>query len=171
MDALRNDPRLQRGGGEITKSRREFAKRVGIVGWIRGNIRSMSSSWRGERERERERVQRRAGSSRGRSNFGVKEEIRAINLGCTRRRTRGEREERVEYEIRIAIQRSKRNLGRPFKLLPEASNFGNFTIEDLYRGEKKERKQIVWIIPLLSNAFYPTIKHPFDKKRLSRWIR
>lgn len=86
----------------------------------RDSIRNMSSSQRA-REREREGVQRRAGSSRGRSNVGVKEEIRAINLGCTRRRTRGEGEERVEYEIRVAIQRNKRNLGRPFKLLSETS--------------------------------------------------
>lgn len=106
--------------------------------WIRGSIRNISSSFRrGERERERKRIQRRAGSSRGRSNFGVKEEIRAINLGCTRRRTR---EERVEYEIRIAIQRSKRNLDRPFKLLSETSDFGNFTIENLYRVSRKKKE-------------------------------
>lgn len=123
------------GRGEITKSRR-FAKRWNR--WIRSSIRNISSSFRrGERERERKRIQRRADSSRGRSNFGVKEEIRAINLGCTRRRTR---EERVEYEIRIAIQRSKRNLDRPFKLLSETSDFGNFTIENLYRVSRKKKE-------------------------------
>lgn len=37
------------------------------------------------------------------------------------------------------LQRNKRNLDRPFKLLSEMSDFGNFTIENLYRVSRKKK--------------------------------
>lgn len=38
------------------------------------------------------------------------------------------------------LQRNKRNLDRPFKLLSETSDFGNFTIENLYRVSRKKKE-------------------------------
>lgn len=38
------------------------------------------------------------------------------------------------------LQRNKRNLDRPFKLLSETSDFGNFTIENLYRVSRKKKR-------------------------------
>lgn len=40
------------------------------------------------------------------------------------------------------LQRNKRNLDRPFKLLSETSDFGNFTIENLYRVSRKKKKKL-----------------------------
>lgn len=102
----------------------------------RDSIRNMSSSQRA-REREREGVQRRAGSSRGRSNVGVKEEIRAINLGCTRGGHAGKERSGWNTKFELQSKEIKEILAVRLNSFPRR-RFGNFVIENLYRVSGKK---------------------------------